>query len=429
MITVKKPEDDQNQSSAPTMGNMSGQLVGQNQGQRSSVSGQGSGFTNMQSYIRANEGQNNPNAQLVTKRTNQAGERQQEAQKGFEQFQNQSVNTLGQTRATQDFTKQALGDATKFVQDQNNVSRFRNLATGQERVVDPNEILNQTNQQVAGLQSQRQQLGNTLNLNVGEGLQDYLRAQRERPEQATAGEGRLDRFLAQSTPSGVSAIEQAQMEANRIKALENPDITNINELSNLINQNRELLSGEGITNELYKIKNPELDFVGGLNRSQLGQYLGVDYGQAKRATEETNRLNQLIAQENQAIANINADRQRLQDEINVNVGVAGAADIATYGLNPWVAMNAAVRTQQIQSQQADMDRMQSEIDARRNQYQSELGGIDQSMVSKYGTIESDAKLNREQVLQKYDANRLARLQALAQLSGQDISSMLQGGIV
>jgi hypothetical protein len=429
MITVKKPEDNQNQSSAPTMGNMSGQLVGQNQGQRSNVSGQGSGFTNMQSYIRANEpdsGQGNVNANLIRKNTEQIGSRQQEAQKGFEQFQNQSVNTLGQTRATQDFTKQALGDATKFVQDQNNVSRFRNLATGQERIVDPNEILNQTNQQMAGLQSQRQQLGNTLNLNVGQGLQDYLRSQRTRPEQATAGESRLDRFLAQSTPSGVSAIEQAQAEASRIKALENPDITNINELSNLINQNRELLSGEGITNELYKIKNPELDFVGGLNRNQLGQYLGVDYSKAKRASEETNRINQLIDQENQNRQEKVNDRAKIQAEIDWNNrdDVRGAM-----AMNPWMAANWAIRQEQMNQSLRDIGTQETEIDARRNQYQSELGGIDQSLVSKYGTIESDAKLNREQILQKYDADRLARLQALAQLSGQDIGSILQGGIV
>ena len=61
MITVKK-QDENISSVAPTMGSTSGQLVGQNQGSKQNVTGQGSGFTNMQSYIKANEGANNPNA-------------------------------------------------------------------------------------------------------------------------------------------------------------------------------------------------------------------------------------------------------------------------------------------------------------------------------------------------------------------------------
>ena len=259
-----QPDYNQNQdpSVAPTLGTYGGVVTGQPSGQgRSSVSGRGSGFTNLQSYIRANE--SNPNAQLIQKRTGQATTGQAEAQKetaqtGLEEIQSQAG-----------LVQSALADPTTFVKTPENVKRITALRTGQERIASPTELLANVQQSQAGLQSQRGQLEGGLQRDItGTGLQEYLRSQRINPELATAGESRLDRFLAEQTPSGQQAIQAGLTEAQRIQGLQTPDITDITNLANALQENP-YITNEMIQQEITRKTSPEITYLTNLEPTKF----------------------------------------------------------------------------------------------------------------------------------------------------------------
>ena len=78
MLSIRQDqEENQNVAQAPTLGRMSGSISQGGGGQRRNVSQRGSGFTNLQQYVAANE--NNANPELVRQRTAQAGTGLQQA--------------------------------------------------------------------------------------------------------------------------------------------------------------------------------------------------------------------------------------------------------------------------------------------------------------------------------------------------------------
>lgn len=269
-MAIMQPDYNQNQdpSVAPTLGTYGGVVTGQPSGQgRSSVSGRGSGFTNLQSYIRANE--SNPNAQLIQKRTGQATTGQAEAQKGFETQRQTAQTGLEGIQSQAGLVQSALTNPIEFVKSQPNIERITALRTGQERIASPTELLANVQQSQAGLQSQRGQLAGGLQRDItGTGLQEYLRSQRINPELATAGESRLDRFLAEQTPSGQQAIQAGLTEAQRIQSLQTPDITDITNLANALQENP-YITNEMIQQEITRKTSPEITYLTNLEPAKF----------------------------------------------------------------------------------------------------------------------------------------------------------------
>jgi len=52
----------------------------------------------------------------------------------------------------------------------------------------------------------------------------------------------------------------------------------------------------------------------------------------------------------------------------------------------------------------------------------------QPILDKLNTYNQNVGLTRQQLLENFDRNRLARVQALQSLSGQDLSSLLSQGV-
>lgn len=391
-MIIRQNQNQSDLSQAPTLGQQGSGVIGSGQGQAKNISGKGSGFTNLQSYISANEpesGKGNANVQLVKSREQQAQDAQQKAQSDFSNQASQVKQGLQGVQGIQNLVTSSVNDPTKV--QSNDIQRIRNLATGKEAFKNPNDYVSQIQSSAGNLGTQRGNISQSLQTDTGAGLQDWLRNQRANPEQATMGESRLDRFLTQSTPSGVSAIEQAQQRAKEIQSLQTPEeVAQINQFASQLNPN--LTSGESIQNYLNQSFDPEKQFLSNLNRDYASNQLGI--------SGKVNAINQ----EKQPLID---QMNRLQGDLDrTNQQLAAGAQVE-YGGN-----------------ENFYDR-KARLEAGINQYRDWLAGYDK----KIGEINNQLSGSRQDVLQRIDPNRLARIQALAQLSGQDISSLLQGGLV
>ncbi len=208
MAIIKPEEIDQNVAQAPTLGRQVGSISqgGGMQPQRRNVSQRGSGFTNLQQYVTANE--NNANPEIVRQRTAQAGTGLQQAQTGFENVATQARAGLQGIQGVNTFVGNVLRDPTAAASNQANLQRFQALRTGTERIANPTDVYQPFAQAQAGFGSQREQLASGLRADTtGSGLQDYIRSQRANPSLATQGENVLDRFLTESTTAGKTALQ------------------------------------------------------------------------------------------------------------------------------------------------------------------------------------------------------------------------------
>lgn len=430
-ISVFQPNQNENQnvSQAPTLGGFGGVVTSQAGGQRGrgAVSGRGSGFTNLQSYIRANE--SSPNAQIIQQRTGQATEAQKQAQTGFETQAGQARGQLQGIQQQSGLVSSALQDPTKFVQTPENVQRITALRTGQEKILNPTEIQQNVLQGAEGLQSQRGQLASALQRDItGTGLQEYLRSQRVNPALATAGENRLDRFLAEQTPSGQSAIQAGQAETERIQRLENPNITDITTLSEELSKNP-LTTQSGIASRLLEEARPETNIIEGINKQYVANQIGVNPSDAQYIVDTVKKYQDQRAEflnEKQMHEN---EIQKLKAEIKKN-----EKDEKDTNLEQWARINASNAKIQNENRLKERENALNDtnfrIDANARGFENYYTNNEknQNTINKYNRYLNEIQGTRENLLGQYDPNRLARIRALSQLSGFDYNPYLQRGL-
>lgn len=212
------------------------QTTPQSAQRRPSEGGKGSSgrFTNIRKYIQANQPQATKMASAAgaqTQKQAQAiGQQVQQQQDKLKQQIQQNQAKMGQA---QEFAQQQIQAAQSGQElKQEDVSRFRQLATGQEKFQDV-QNMNLAQQQVAArrLQQQAAQAGTEqgrrglLKQAFGEGGRQYTRGQQGLDELIVSGSAEAREQLAQQTQQAAEAaktgIRQAQIgEARDIAALQ-----------------------------------------------------------------------------------------------------------------------------------------------------------------------------------------------------------------
>jgi hypothetical protein len=447
MLSIRQDqEENQNVAQAPTLGRTAGSISQGGGGQRRNVSQRGSGYTNLQQYVTANE--NNANPEIVRQRTTQAGTGLQQAQTGFENVAQQTRTGLQGIQGVNTFVGNVLRDPTAAASNQANLQRFQNLRTGTEGIANPNEVYQPFTQAQAGFGSQREQLASGLRTDTtGSGLQDYIRSQRANPSLATQGENVLDRFLTESTTAGKTAIQQAQERAGQIQATALPGISA--EVETLKTQVTPLsyITKEEIQSGINPLVNTESSYITGLNKDYIAQQLGLldktadprytnlEVASVRRDT--INKYNQRLA-ENQNILNTNNNElNRVQKEIEIeNQNIKKNDDIINNAGGDKSKKesaqnsknNAINKKRELEGNKNKIIGMIGNINFDNNALQKGLSSLDISLQPKLEEYETGLGLNRQELLQKYDQPRLARINALSQLSGQSFQDLLNRGI-
>jgi len=427
MLSIRQDqEENQNVAQAPILGRTTGSISqGGGTGQKRNVSQRGSGFTNLQQYVTANE--NNANPEIVRQRTQQAGTGLQQAQTGFENVAQQARTGLQGIQGVNTFVGNVLRDPTAAAANQANLQRFQALRTGQERIANPTDVYQPFAQAQAGFGSQREQLASGLRTDTtGSGLQDYIRSQRANPSLATQGENVLDRFLTESTTAGKTALQQAQTRAGEIQATALPSISG--QVETLKSQVSPLsyITKEGIQSGINPLINTESSYITGLNKNYVAQQLGLNVNEAQGIQNEINVSNQRLKDynaelksHNNAINDLTGGINKEQSVIDNPRSTSGQIESAKINLNRY--KNQLQERQSLKSQASDAINLQ----------QTGLNTFinsNQNAIDKLNAYNTNIGKTRQQLLQTYDPNRLARVQALQSLSGQDLSSLLSQGV-
>jgi uncharacterized coiled-coil protein SlyX len=438
MLSIRQDqEENQNVAQAPTLGRQVGSISqGGGAGQRRNVSQRGSGFTNLQQYVTANE--NNANPELVRQRTAQAGTGLQQAQTGFENVAKQARTGLQGIQGVNTFVQGVLADPTKAAADKANLQRFQALRTGQEAIANPTDVLQPFTQAQTGFESQREQLAGGLRTDTtGTGLQNYIRSQRANPSLATQGENVLDRFLTESTTAGKTAIQQAQERAGQIQATQIPGISGEVEALRQQVEPLQFRTQQGIQSGINPLVREQENFITGLNKDYVAQQLGLLERQsdnprftkleaAKARRETINKFNQRIAETDNAINSItnqiNNSNKRINELQNIDFDNFEGEERTQKELEAQREIDKEASTIR------DLQPKLNNISFDNNSLKRGLERVDLSLQPTLEEYETGLGLNRQQLLQKYDKDRFARINALSQLSGQSFQDLLNRGI-
>lgn len=426
MLSIRQnQEENQNVAQAPTLGRMSGSISQGGGGQRRNVSQRGSGFTNLQQYVTANE--NNANPELVRQRTAQAGTGLQQAQTGFENVAKQAQTGLQGIQGVNTFVQDVLADPTKAAANKESLQRFQALRTGQEAIANPTEVFQPFTQARSGFESQREQLAGGLRRDVtGTGLQEYIRSQRANPSLATQGENVLDRFLTESTTAGKTALQQAQERAGEIQATQIPGISAEVEALRQQVEPLQFRTQQGIQSGINPLVKEQENFITGLNRNYVAQQLGLNVNDAQYIQDQINKYQQNKQQAESAINANNEKIQELNEDIRKNREIVD--DNVSSDEVKKKASEDIVRSQaEINRRQDTINRDRGNIDPQTNWYNDYLAR-NQDTLRKLNEYNQNINRNRQELLGLYDPNRLARVQALQSLSGLDLSSLLSQGV-
>jgi hypothetical protein len=409
------------------------------QPQRRNVSQRGSGFTNLQQYVTANE--NNANPEIVRQRTAQAGTGLEQAQEGFGRVATQAKSGLEGIQRVNTFVGNVLRDPTAAAANQETLKRFQNLRTGTEGIANLASVYQPFTQAQAGFGSQREQLASGLRTDTtGSGLQDYIRSQRANPSLATQGENVLDRFLTESTTAGKSALQQAQTRAGEIQATALPSISG--QVETLKSQVSPLsyITQQGIQSGINAPTRAEEEFITGLNKNYVAQQLGLNVGDAEyiqgqinKYQQNKNELEGIIGQSQKAIDDLNKSINYEQDIIK-NSDAKINDPLATFEEknNAQKAKETAINTidfnrREIGKRNKAIEPNKFSLDAQTRWYNDYITR-NQPTLNKLNTYNQNIGNTRQQLLQQYDLPRLQRIQALQSLSGQDLSSLLSQGV-
>jgi hypothetical protein len=427
-MAIIRPEDQnetQNVAQAPTLGRMSGSISQGGGGQRRNVSQRGSGFTNLQQYVTANE--NNANPELVRQRTAQAGTGLQQAQTGFENVAKQAQTGLQGIQGVNTFVQDVLADPTKAAANKESLQRFQALRTGTEKIENPTEVFQPFTQARSGFESQREQLAGGLRRDVtGTGLQEFIRSQRANPSLATQGENILDRFLTESTTAGKTALQQAQERAGEIQATQIPGISAEVEALRQQVEPLQFRTQQGIQSGINPLVKEQENFITGLNRNYVAQQLGLNVDDAQYIRQQADKYNQNINEIQGMIASGNQELNNLNNAINNENAI-----ITSPTTSPEDKQRARINIERFRNQAREREQA---INRDANYLQSQREGRDiylarnQPILNKLNTYNQNVGLTKQQLLQQYDPNRLARVQALQSLSGLDLSSLLSQGV-
>jgi len=412
MAIIKPEEIDQNVAQAPTLGRTAGSISqGGGTGQRRNVSQRGSGFTNLQQYVTANE--NNANPELVRQRTAQAGTGLQQAQTGFENVARQTQTGLQGIQGVNTFVQNVLRDPTAAAANQANLQRFQNLRTGTERIANPTEVFQPLTQARSGFESQREQLAGGLRRDVtGTGLQEYIRSQRANPSLATQGENVLDRFLTESTTAGKTALQQAQERAGQIQATQIPGISAEVETLRQEVEPLQFRTQQGIQSGINPLAKEQENFLTGFNNNiYLAKQLGLnnveEAQKIKRQSEEI--LQNIPAFESSIESGIKA----LQDLKNQR-GIYFDEDTSS---------SANELRRKIKEREDAVNR-----DLAIRDFQRKFFITNKPILDKIDEYNQRTLRTRQELLQEYDPSRLARINALSQLSGLNFQDLLNRGV-
>jgi hypothetical protein len=444
MAIIKPEEMDQNVAQAPTLGRQAGAISqgGGMQPQRRNVSQRGSGFTNLQQYVTANE--NNANPELVRQRTAQAGTGLQQAQTGFENVAQQARTGLQGIQGVNTFVQGVLADPTKAAADKESLQRFQALRTGQQAIDNPNEVFQPFTQARSGFESQREQLAGGLRRDVtGTGLQEFIRSQRANPSLATQGENVLDRFLTESTTAGKTALQQAQERAGQIQATQLPGISGEVEALRQQVEPLQFRTQQGIQSGIMTPTQEEENYLKNLNNIYIAQQvgLGADFNPSE-ITYQNNSLNTPLqnyirpenlgtaTQQSINFAKLQSDRlDKLQSDLAgkravKNARTARIKEIESTPVDIFDIATAINNSLELGRLRGDLDTLDNETQA----IMKQVSGTDISRVPAYRQYLNRLGKTRQQLLEEYDPNRLARVQALQSLSGLDLSSLLSQGV-
>jgi len=431
---------DQNVAQAPTLGRTAGSISqGGGTGQRRNVSQRGSGFTNLQQYVTANE--NNANPELVRQRTAQAGTGLQQAQTGFENVAKQTQSGLQGIQGVNTFVGNVLRDPTAAASNQETLKRFQALRTGQEAIANPTDVLQPFTQARTGFESQRGDIASGLTRDVtGSGLQDYIRSQRANPSLATQGENVLDRFLTESTTAGKTALQQAQERAGQIQSTQIPGISGEVEALRQQVEPLQFRTQQGIQSGINPLVREQENFITGLNKNYVAQQLGLNVGDAEyiqgqinKYQQNKNELEGMISQSQKAIDDLNRSINTEQNIIK-NSDAKINDPLATFEEknNAQKAKETAINTidfnrREIGKRNKAIEPNRFSLDAQTRWYNDYITR-NQPILNKLNTYNENIGKTRQQLLQAYDLPRLQRVQALQSLSGQDLSSLLSQGV-
>lgn len=464
----------QNNSMAPILGQSTG-VLGQGvipgQGQRSVSSGtKGSGrFTNLQSYIRANEpesGELNPNARLIQQRVGQAQTGAESGLGAFKTAQTEAQKGLEGIRERGQLVESAFKSPEEFIKQTPQLERFTALRTGTENIPTTQSLLSPLEQSQQQLQSTRQNLATGLQTDItGGGLQEYLKSQRTRPELATRGESQLDRFIAEQTPGGIAQLEAGRKQAETLQALQPESFASQQELASQIGQ-MPFISQSAIQNELNKKRQEQEQFLQTINPSYVQEKIGLsartadprftDLEVAQYRQQSLDNYNQRIAENNSAMQNIGTNLNNSNQQINntrneinnLQARLERFNNIASSDRNPSIQFEGQVvnKNDERNKIQNEINNLQARLNNEstlrndlQNQYNTIAGNTeslnrwyqtqDWSLQPKLAQYQQQLNLNRQQLLQQYDPSRLSRIQALGQLAGQGYEDILNRGII
>jgi hypothetical protein len=414
MLSIRQDqEENQNVAQAPTLGRQVGSISqgGGMQPQRRNVSQRGSGFTNLQQYVTANE--NNANPEIVRQRTQQAGTGLQQAQTGFENVAKQAQTGLQGIQGVNTFVGNVLKDPTKAATNKESLQRFQALRTGQEAIANPTEVFQPFTQARSGFESQREQLAGGLRRDVtGTGLQEFIRSQRANPSLATQGENVLDRFLTESTTAGKTALQQAQERAGQIQATQIPGISGEVEALRQQVEPLQFRTQQGIQSGINPLVREQENFITGLNKDYVAQQLGLNVNQAQAIKQQADKYSQNM---NEIQSGIDLGNQALEDLKNQR-GVNFDEDTSA---------TANELREKIRERESAINRDIAYRDSQK-EGQRRFSQAYKPILDKLN--EYNQNRTRQQLLQQYDLPRLQRIQALQSLSGQDLSSLLSQGV-
>jgi predicted nucleic acid-binding Zn-ribbon protein len=437
MAIIKPEEMDQNVAQAPTLGRQVGSISqGGGGGQRRNVSQRGSGFTNLQQYVTANE--NNANPELVRQRTAQAGTGLQQAQTGFENVAQKEKNRLQGIQGVNTFVGGVLSNLQNpniSLPSQSDIDRFKALRTGSEVIENPNEEFRPLAQARTGFQSQREQLAGGLRTDTtGAGLQNYIRSQRANPSLATQGENVLDRFLTESTTAGRTALQQAQERAGQIQETV-PGIENeITALRQQINP-LQYITQQGIQSGISPFATEQENYLKNLDDLFIAQRVGLG---AAFQPNKINLQNDILETPNltyikpENLGNVtrqNVENARTQwrayTDFNKKLQDTNK-DIDAK--NAQIANAKKAGFDLFDPTGSQLGRLENELnnllETKKGLMQNNLSGLDVSMVPAYEQYLNRLGKSRQQLLEEYDPNRLARINALSQLSGLNFQNLL-----
>jgi hypothetical protein len=254
---------------------------------QSNPSMQGSGqFSNLQDYVRANEGAKNSTANRVGQ---DIGNRYNTALSGVRS----SVGQIGEQKQALDTQRNqfntVIGGAGTSSITPEQIANARNLAMG---VSSPDmSARTQASNLSSQAEVQKQQKADELK-NIGSGtynIQDYLKGIRSNPSSSTRGELRLDEFLTRQTPEGATQLQNAATRGTALGA------------------NTELQTAMGGVNTS----------VANLSPTALTDYVRQNRGTYQAGLGDINRTRaESVARERRNISDVNASRAAYQNSLN-----------------------------------------------------------------------------------------------------------------